>query len=109
MELSSFFNIIQSIIILIIVIILANFSLKYINKYMTRHSKLINIVERMQINSNSSIGIVNICGDYYLMSFTANDNKILKKLDKDEVETVIDVASGDKSFNILSEMRKKIG
>ena len=89
MDFTSFFSIIQTIIVLIIVIALANISLKYANKHMTKHNKIIKVVERVSINNNSALSVVNICGDYYLMSFTGSDNKILKKLDKYEVEAVI--------------------
>lgn len=89
MEISIFFSIIQTIIVLIIVIALANISLKFANKHLTKHNKIIKVVERISINNNSALSVVNICGTYYLMSFAGSDNKILKELDKDEVEAVI--------------------
>lgn len=108
MDFSSFVSLIQTIIVLIIVIALANMSLKYVNKYMTKQNKIIKIVERVGINNNSALSVVNICGTYYLMSFTNTDNKILKELDSDEVVKIIESLDKDKTkWNNYFEMGKK--
>lgn len=115
MNLSSFLSILQTIVVLVIVIFLANISLKYANKYMQKNNKIIKIVERISVNNNSSLSIVDICGKYYLMSFTGNDNKILKELDKEEIESFLsemenrqDLLKLQGRLGNLFEMRKKI-
>lgn len=114
MDFSSFFSLIQTIIVLIIVIFLANISLRLLNKYMHKQNKLINVVERISVLSNSSISIVEVCGTYYLMSFTDKDNKILKELNKEEVELIIEEMETKQSYtdlktkaNLHFGMRKK--
>lgn len=100
MNIASFFTLIQTIIVLIIVIALANIALKFANKYMTKHNNIIKVVERVSVNNNSVLSVVNICGKYYLMSFTGSDNKILKELDKEEVECIIMDIEKNQSFII---------
>lgn len=84
-----FLSIIKTIMILTIVIITANISLRFMKQYSSQKNKVIKIIERVPINNNSSLSIVDICGKYYLMSFTGEDNKILKELDREEVEDLI--------------------
>ena len=114
MDLSSFLTLFQTIIVLILIIFLANVSLKYLSKYMHKQNKIIKVVERTSVFNNSAIGIVDICGIYYLMSFTDKDNKILKELEKSEVESILEqMDKGKSSIDVLSKktlhfgMRKK--
>lgn len=93
-----FFYLIQTIIVLIIVIALANVSLKFANKYMLKQNKIIKVVERVSVNNNSALSVVNICDKYYLMSLTGSENKILKELDKEEIESVIEIIKKDESL-----------
>jgi flagellar protein FliO/FliZ len=105
----------QTIIALIIVILLANISLKLLNRQMLKQNKIIKVIERTSVLNNSAIAIVEVCGEYYLMSFTDKDNKILKVLDADEVKTLIEEKESklglinikDKA-NFYFEARKKI-
>lgn len=96
MDSSSFFTIIQTIVLLLLVIGIANISLRYLNKHMNRHNKLIRIVERVAVGNNSSLAIVEICGDYYLMSFTASDNRILERLDTKKAEEMVKIVENGK-------------
>ncbi|MDR7869589.1 MAG: flagellar biosynthetic protein FliO [Tissierellaceae bacterium] len=108
MDIQSFFSIIQTIIVLIIVILIANLVLKYLNKYISGKNKAIKIVERVAVNKNSYISIVEICGKYYLMSFNENNNQILKELDGEEIEGLLIEEIGNERDYYL-EMGKKIG
>ena len=85
----SFFAVLQTIVVLAIVIALAHISLRLLNKYMLRQNTIIKIWEKTSINTNSSIGIVEVSGKYYLMSFTQNENKILEELDAAEIEEIL--------------------
>ncbi len=108
MGFSSFLSLIQTIIVLIIVIALANISLKFVGRYMAKQQNIIKIVEKVGINNNSALSVVEICGIYYLMSFTNNENKILKELDKEEVLKIIENMDKDKvKWNNYFEMGKK--
>lgn len=108
MDFSSFLSLIQTIIVLIIVIALANISLKFLSKYMANQNKIIKIVEKVGVNNNSALSVVEICGIYYLMSFTNNENKILKELDKEEVLKIMDSVDKDKvNWKSYFEMGKK--
>ena len=114
MDLSSFFTLIQTIILLLIVIGLANISLRYLNKHIKKHNKLIKVIERVSISNNSSIAIVEICGDYYLMSFTNTNNKVLEKLDREKIENTIkeikdnkDLTNDKSLLSVILGMREK--
>lgn len=108
MDMDSFFSLIQTLIILALVIFLANWVLKYLNKYMTRKTKLIKIIERTQVNKNSYLGVVQICGQYYLMSFNENNSEILKELSEEEIQDLL-VQTEEEGHKYYLEMRKKIG
>lgn len=112
MNFSTFLSILQTIVVLFIVIVLANISLKYVNRHMNKQNKIIKIVERVNVNNNSSLSVVHIAGKYYLMSFTSNDNKILKELDKEEIESLLNQKEDNYiskySIGNLFEMRKNI-
>lgn len=108
MDFSSFLTIIYTIIILILVIVIANISLRFVNKNMIKHNRLIKIIEKVGLSNNSSIGVVQICGNYYLMSFTGADNKILKELDKDDVEDIIKNIEENRDFDIGGSFLKNL-
>lgn len=85
MDLNTLVQIIKSIISLIIVILLANIILKSLNKYTKNNNRGIIIIEKISVGNNSSIGIIKVLNEYFLMSFTNTNNEILKKLDEEEV------------------------
>lgn len=84
-----FLEVLQTLIVLSIVILLAHISLKLLNKYMIKQNRIIKIWEKITVNTNSSLGIVEVSGKYYLMSFTQSENKILKELQEDEIEVLL--------------------
>ncbi|SEK22194.1 flagellar protein FliO/FliZ [Carnobacterium iners] len=81
--------VVKSILALVVIIFIANYSLKYLNTFMTKKGKAIRIIERTAINKSSSICIVEIAGTYYVMSFTETRNEILRELTGSEKEAVI--------------------
>jgi|GEM_PF-2488948 len=109
MTLESFFTLIKTIIVLLMVIFMANGILKYLNSYMMGKNRFIKIIERVAVNKNSALAIVKICDQYYLMSLSEDRNEILRELDKGELENF--VGSMDKAVEgqNYAEMRKKIG
>lgn len=104
------FSIIQTIIILIAVIFLANFLLKLLNKNMLKQNRIIKVIEKSPVYNNSSIGIVEVCGSYYLMSFTDKDNRILKELSAEEVEQYLKKHEENESiFSFMDIKNRNIG
>ena len=89
--------VVKSIFALIVIIFIANYSLKYLNTFMTKKGKAIRIIERTAINKSSSICIVEIAGTYYVMSFTETRNEILRELSETEKEAVIHSQKIDES------------
>lgn len=89
MDVSSFFSLIQNMIIFALVIALSYFSIRLANKFIAKSNGIIKIIEKAPLSNNSMLGVADICGTYYLMSFSGGDNKILKELDREKVEAVI--------------------
>lgn len=89
--------VVKSILALVVIIFIANYSLKYLNTFMTKKGKAIRIIERTAINKSSSICIVEIAGTYYVMSFTETRNEILRELTESEKEAVIQSQELDES------------
>ncbi|MGB6178166.1 flagellar biosynthetic protein FliO [Carnobacterium sp.] len=89
--------VVKSILALVVIIFIANYSLKYLNTFMTKKGKAIRIIERTAINKGSSICIVEIAGTYYVMSFTETRNEILRELTESEKEAVIQSQELDES------------
>lgn len=115
MDYPSFFSKIQMIVVLIAVILLTNICLKLLNKRLLNNNKIIKVIERTSVSNNSALGIVEVCGSYYLMSFTDKSNKILKELDSQGVELWIEEMENKQAFTDLKEktniyfgMRKKV-
>lgn len=80
----TFLYVIRSIVALIIVIWLANVALKYINNYSNNTMKSIQIIERISVSKTSSLAIVKIVSDYYLMSFSDNTSETIRKFTGEE-------------------------
>lgn len=80
--------ILRSIAALILVIWLANIALKYLNKYSNAETKSIRIIERISVSKTSSLAIVKILNDFYLMSLTEKNSEILRKFDAEEVKKI---------------------
>ena len=110
MGIEGIFSLIQILIVLIIVIIFANYVLKYLNKYMVGRNKIVKIVERVAVNKNSYISIVKICRKYNLMSFNENRNEILKELDVKEINDLVEEFEdeGRDYFEMGKTLAKKI-
>lgn len=89
--------VVKSIFALVVIIFIANYSLKYLNTFMTKKGKAIRIIERTAINKSSSICIVEIAGTYYVMSFTETRNEILRELTETEKMSVIHSQKIDES------------
>ena len=101
MEISTVFTLLQTIIVLLIVIYLANLSLKFLNNKIQSQSTMIQIIQKQQVTQGSSIGVVKILDTYYLMSLAEKENRILKELEKKDVEAMMSEAREQKEFEFL--------
>ncbi|MFL2100342.1 flagellar biosynthetic protein FliO [Desemzia sp. FAM 23991] len=79
----------KSVLALIVIIFLANKFLQYLNSVMKKQAKTIQVIERMPINKSSSLCIVEMLGNYYLMSFTEGRNEILKEFTTEESQAIV--------------------
>lgn len=80
----TFLYILRSIGGLIIVIWLANIALKHLNQLNNGEMKTIQVVERLSVHKSSSLAIVKIVNDYYLMSFSEQKTETLQKFTAEE-------------------------
>lgn len=108
--------VLKSVLALIVIIFLVNKLLGYMNTMMNKQTKAIRIIERMPVNKNSSMCIVEMLGSYYLMSFTEGRNEILKEFTEDESQAIIamrkekELSAGQSSLDTeqLKEIYAKI-
>jgi|SRR5690625_29311 len=74
--------------VLMLVLFLANVLLKKLNSTMTQNHRLIQMIEKVPVGKSSSLAVTKVGEKYYLMSLTEGENKILKELSAEEVESV---------------------
>ena len=86
MDIQMLLSFFKMIFVLILVILIANVTLKFLNSKINSKGRMIKIIEKISVDAHSSIGIVQIMADYYLMSFSEKENLILKDLSKEDVD-----------------------
>ena len=84
-----FWTILKTILLLILVILLANFLLKLMKKQIDNKNKNMIIIERLQLSNTDSLNIVKILDEYYLISHSDKNIDLLKTLDGKEVEKMM--------------------
>ena len=84
----SFIYILRSIGGLIVVIWLANVVLRFLNNVNNGEMKSIQVVERLSVNKTSSLAIVKIVNEYYLMSFSEQKTETLQKFSAEEAAEI---------------------
>lgn len=111
----SFLYILRSIGGLIIVIWLANVALKYLNNFTNGEKKSIQIVERLSVHKTSSLAIVKIVNEYYLMSFSEQKTETLQKFTVEEAaeiekrleqKEIVDSVEAFKNFDLTTVKEK---
>lgn len=80
-----FFSVIKMIVFLIVIIYTINWSLKYLNRYTSQTSDTIQVIQRLGVSKTSSIAIVKILEQYYVMSLSEHQNQIIRILTPEEV------------------------
>ncbi len=100
MDLQSILAIIRTIGALVLVIYLINILVRYLSKYSRQDDKMVKILERVPLDANLSIYIIEVLGEYFLLSSSKESSEILRELDGEEVE---------KQMEIIEEKRKSQG
>ena len=98
--------VLKSVVALIVIILAANYGLKYLNTFMTKRNQVIKVIERTPISKSSALSIVEIADTYYLMSFTDTRNEILRELTAEEKEKI--TASIDETKLVVPLKSKKL-
>ncbi len=79
---------IRVIAVLMLIIFLANYSLSYLNRFMTKRNTQMKIIEKLVIGKNSTLSIIQVCSKYYLVSSNENKSEIIKELAAEEAAAI---------------------
>ena len=71
------------------VLLLIVLTLKYLNRFTSQANENFRVVKKIAVTKSSSLAIVLIIDKYYVMSFSEQENKIIKELSKEEAEKLI--------------------
>lgn len=88
MEGPTILNVLQTLVVLLAVIALANMTLKQLGKKITLGHQTIEIMEKCPTSGNASVAVVRVGVGYYLMSLSDHGHSILKELDPGEVKSI---------------------
>ena len=80
-----FFSVIKMIVFLVVIIYAINWSLKYLNPYTNQPSDAFQVLQRLSVSKASSLALVKMLDQYYLMSLSEQQNQIIKILTPEEV------------------------
>ncbi|WP_334115857.1 flagellar biosynthetic protein FliO [Ligilactobacillus sp.] len=74
---------------LVVVLLLLVLTLKYLNRFTNRSNENFRVVKKIAVTKSSSLAIVLIIDKYYVMSFSEQENKIIRELSEEEAEKLI--------------------
>ena len=74
---------------LAVVLLLLVLTLKYLNRFTNRANENFRVVKKIAVTKSSSLAIVLIIDKYYVMSFSEQENKIIRELSEEEAEKLI--------------------
>lgn len=83
---STVLSIIKMIFFLGIILYLISLAMKFLNRYTTQQHSDFQLVKKISTTKNSAIGIVKIIDTFYVMSFSEQQNTILRELTPTEAE-----------------------
>lgn len=81
-------ELLQMIASLVVIVFLANFLLRKLNKFQQPSSQVIKIIERVPVSKTSSLCIVQVESDYMLMSISDTSNEVIKTFTKEEKDAI---------------------
>ncbi|MFT8836447.1 flagellar biosynthetic protein FliO [Liquorilactobacillus satsumensis] len=79
-----YFSVFKTIIFLVVIIYLINITLKLLNRYSNQRNTTFRILQKISVSKTSALGIVQIIDKYYVMSFSEQQNQIIKELTAEE-------------------------
>lgn len=82
------FMLIKGIFFLIVVLLLANYAIRFLNRYVNQNTQNLEIIERLAVSKESSLCIVRMCGTYYFMTVGQSSSDIIRELTSEEVEEI---------------------
>lgn len=80
----------KSIAALAVIILLANVLLKKLHTFSGKQQGAIHVIERIPVSKSSSLAIVKIAKQYYLMSFNDSGSEILKEFTPEEAKEFVE-------------------
>ena len=101
------FYIIKSLAMLVAVILLANYLLKYLSRYQSQRNQHIQVIEKLSVTKDSALSIVKIGETFYLMSFASRKNEILKEFspaEQAELNAKITLKQAEAKLNNQSQV-----
>ncbi|MHC9001615.1 flagellar biosynthetic protein FliO [Enterococcus bulliens] len=81
-------SIIKMIFFLGIILYLISLAMKFLNRYTTQQHSDFQVVKKIATTKNSAIGIVKIIDTFYVMSFSEQQNTILRELTVTEAKNL---------------------
>ena len=81
-------ELLQMIASLVVIVFLANFLLKKLNKFQQPSSQVIKIIERVPVSKTSSLCIVQVESEYMLMSISDTSNEVIKTFTTEEKDAI---------------------
>ena len=79
-------SLIKMVVGLIIVIVLINLFLKYLQKFVAPQDRQFRVIKTIPVSKTSALGIVQVIERYYLMSLAEQGSTVISELSKEEVE-----------------------
>lgn len=74
---------------MIVVLVIAKVTIKYMSQWTKNQGKHIQIIEKNQIGKETSLCITKVCQTYYLMSVGQDKISMMKELTDDEVQEIL--------------------
>lgn len=90
------------------VLLLIVLTLKYLNRFTSQANENFRVVKKIAVTKSSSLAIVLIVDKYYVMSFSEQENKIIKELSKEESEKLIreNRQNGERQLEMAENFKK---
>ena len=106
MDLKLIFSLIQTFLALAFVLGLAYVVLRIGKKVTNGNTTYVRIIEKTMLTNQSFLAVIKVGGDYHLASVTSGEVKILKDLNKEEIEEVLEEKQRKLEENPLANLWK---
>ncbi len=90
MDLKTIFSLIQTVFALAFVLGLAYVVLRFGKKVTDGNTSFVKVIEKTMLSNQSFLAVIKVGKDYHLASVTSGEVKILRDLDREEIEEVIE-------------------